>query len=259
MQRIGAAPAARPRARQRLVLDRLGHLAQRGADRREAGSSRNEEPLPTAPTTSVSRRPIVEPSAPPSERAERDRAPDDEAHHGVHPPLQARRADRLPEADLRDVVDDDHEAEQDSAGDEERDRESAGASAIKSIAGRFSERHDDRRRADAEPRRDPRRRERGDQRADVTDRRSKTPIAPGDSPSFAHGVDEEDREGDAEEEIRRRRAAGLSPQVADCRGRIAGPPSAPRHMLGFASWSSRCGEALRAFGSAAGTVPTRGS
>ena len=39
------------------------------------------------------------------DRADRDRAPHDEAHRGVHPALHPRRRDRLAEAHLVDVVD----------------------------------------------------------------------------------------------------------------------------------------------------------
>ncbi len=66
---------------------------------------------PIAPTQSAARRPTVWPIAPPSERPERDRSPDDPAHGRVHPSLQPLGRDRLAEADLRDVVRDAAEAE----------------------------------------------------------------------------------------------------------------------------------------------------
>ena len=114
---VGSAGSGSPSAR-----DRRAELGRpRGASSIGSGISRrwrcgekmiqrNASPPPIAPTTIVSRRPIHVPSAPPSSVSDRDRAPDDEAHHRVHPPLQPRRADRLPVADLDDVVDDDREA-----------------------------------------------------------------------------------------------------------------------------------------------------
>src|ERR687895_1225142 len=56
------------------------------------------------------------------DRADRDRSPHDEAHHGVHASLESRRTNRLPVADLDDVVDDDREATEEHRGDEERHR-----------------------------------------------------------------------------------------------------------------------------------------
>ncbi len=61
--------------------------------------------MPIAPTQIAARRSRVDAIAPPSERAERDHAPDDEAHHRVHPALEPLGRDRLPVAALRDVVD----------------------------------------------------------------------------------------------------------------------------------------------------------
>ena len=75
------------------------HLAQRPHRREEHRQERSDTPI--APTQIASRRPIADASAPPSERAERHHAPDDEAHHRVHPALQPLGRDRLAEADLR--------------------------------------------------------------------------------------------------------------------------------------------------------------
>ena len=81
---------------------------------------------PIALTTSVSRSPTHVPRSPARERPDGDRAPHDEAHHRVHAPLQPRRADRLPVADLDDVVGDAREAQHQHAGHEERHRRVAG-------------------------------------------------------------------------------------------------------------------------------------
>ena len=71
------------------------------------------------------------------ERPDRDRAPDEEAHHRVHASLEPRRTDRLPIADLDDVVDDDREAAEEHRGDEEREwlRCRPGRSAKSSVDG----------------------------------------------------------------------------------------------------------------------------
>ena len=88
------------------------------------------------------------------QRSDRDRAPDDEAHDGVHPSLQPRRADRLPVAHLHDVVDDDREAEDELRGDEERESQRCrrARSATRSERRPEERGHDDRRRPDAEAR-----------------------------------------------------------------------------------------------------------
>src|SRR5829696_7490055 len=53
-------------------------------------------------------------------RPDRDRAPDDEPHRRVHPTLHAGWRDRLPEADLGDVVDHPGQAGDEPGGNEER-------------------------------------------------------------------------------------------------------------------------------------------
>src|SRR5674476_1265139 len=63
---------------------------------------------------------------PAEQAAERHGSPDDEPDGGVHPPEQRGRAEALPEADLRDVVDHDEEGGQDSADDQGRSRRHTG-------------------------------------------------------------------------------------------------------------------------------------
>jgi len=71
----------------------------------ERYTHKNASVCPMAPTQSVGRTPMVEPSTPPGQPAQRHGAPDHEPDRGVHPAQQPLRGQRLPEAHLGDVVD----------------------------------------------------------------------------------------------------------------------------------------------------------
>ena len=105
--------------RQRLV-DRLGHLAQRPHRREQHRQDRERHSDRADPDRRAQAEPRGERAA--EQRAERHHAPDDEAHHRVHPSLEPLGRDRLPEADLGDVVDRDAHARDRLRGDQERDR-----------------------------------------------------------------------------------------------------------------------------------------
>ena len=93
----------------------------------ESSTGRTASDIPIAPTQIAVRRPNQRAERAADQRAERHHAPDDEAHHRVHPPLQPLGRDRLPEADLGDVVDRDAHARDRLGGDQERDRDSTSA------------------------------------------------------------------------------------------------------------------------------------
>src|ERR687891_1628896 len=79
---------------QRLLLlgDRLRHVAEVTLRREEDPQERQPASDPPGDDRLAESDPGPEDAA--CEGSDRDRPPDDEAHHGVHPPLQARRADR---------------------------------------------------------------------------------------------------------------------------------------------------------------------
>ena len=83
-----------------------------------SGTTARNDPI--APIHSAALRLTARRDDPAEDRADRDRAPDDEAHRGVHPALHRRRRDRLAEADLVDVVDDAGEPGQQPGRDQER-------------------------------------------------------------------------------------------------------------------------------------------
>ena len=91
------------------------------------------------------------------ERAERNRSPDEEAHDGVHPALNPVRRDRLPQAHLRDVVDDRGEAAENHRGDQGREREACGRKRDEEPGQSEEGHHRERRLADAEHALKPRR------------------------------------------------------------------------------------------------------
>ena len=118
-----------------VVVDRLGHLAEvtLWGEAGARGTRGRRRSLRRRSSRAVRSRWRARPQPGP----ERDRSPDHEAHHGVHPALEPRRADRLPVAHLDDVVDDDRESE-DRAATTTRNGIAAlpaGANATSSIAG----------------------------------------------------------------------------------------------------------------------------
>src|SRR5918994_2029147 len=107
--------------RESLLFGGLRHLLDRAYRREQDRQEREEGADPTDPE----RRPEAEPRGEraAAQRAERHRPPDEEADDRVHASLEPRWADRLPEAELRDVVGDRSEAAEDAGGDEERSRD----------------------------------------------------------------------------------------------------------------------------------------
>ena len=119
VERVGHRRLGPPRA----AVPRRSAAASRGASGRDvisSGHDRHERPDRADPDRRMQadRRG----DDPADDLADRDRAPDDESHRGVHPALHRGRGDGLAEAHLVDVVDDHAEAGDEAGHDEERDR-----------------------------------------------------------------------------------------------------------------------------------------
>src|SRR3954452_21088391 len=88
--------------RRRERVDRLRYLTDRAQGREEHPEERRRAEERAHPERGVEGGRLCDRTA--RQRAERDRPPDDPAHRGVHPSLEPLGRDRLPVADLKDVV-----------------------------------------------------------------------------------------------------------------------------------------------------------
>src|SRR4051794_17633033 len=102
----------------RRLVDRRRDLLDRADGGEHDGQEGDDAADCADPEGRPQRRPLAERAA--EEAPERDRSPDDPPHRRVHATLQARRADRLPVAHLRDVVDHAAEADREHPDEEER-------------------------------------------------------------------------------------------------------------------------------------------
>ena len=102
------------------------HSAWAGISRRvrtgEKRTGRKERLAPIADTQSTGHEAEHGAEDAADQRADRDRAPDDEAHRGVHAPKHTVGRDRLAQPDLVDVVDHDAEADDQPSDDEDPER-----------------------------------------------------------------------------------------------------------------------------------------
>ena len=184
----GGAPPARARARPPLrprtgAASSTGSGASRSLGTGESRIGRNVSRAPSA--ADPERRPQAEPrpQRAAEQRSDGHRAPDHEADHGVHPALHALGADRLPEADLRDVVGHRREAAESGRDDEERNGVALRRQRNRQHRGEKTTDDREDRRADAEPAGDPVRRERGRPDGPMFPSENASPIAAADMSS----------------------------------------------------------------------------
>src|SRR3954451_1236758 len=146
--------------RRRERVDRLRYLTDRAQGREEHPEERGRAEQRAKPERGVEAGCLCDRAA--GERAELDRSPDDPAHRRVHPSLEPLGRDRLPVADLEDVVRDRTEPEEQLPRHERRERERLRSQRISEPAEREDHGGEDDRGAETELQAQPVREQRPD-------------------------------------------------------------------------------------------------